>query len=133
MLGNNHPKVVHPWRFSSPNSSLRDSLYLSVFYSVFYDSRFTEDFIWYGKLFQILGLKMFRLLLPKVTWLWTGIFKFKKYFPRKSLLVSLKDLFFLTVTNFELFFFEKNEFWDNSHNFYYFWKKIRSRLHLPHF
>ena len=24
------------------------------------------------------------------------------------------------------------KFWDNSHNFYYFGKKIRSRCHSPH-
>ena len=41
------------------------------------DSRFSEDFIWYGKLFQILGPKTLKLLLPKVTWLCSGRLKFK--------------------------------------------------------
>ena len=54
------------------------------------DSGFSEDFIWYGKLFQTLGPKTLKLLHPKITWLCTDIFKFKIYFPRASLLVSLK-------------------------------------------
>ena len=64
-----------------PDSPLRDSLYLSVFYDalqtlqlhlvlfqcliiILNDSRFSEDFIWYGKLFQTLGSKTLKLLLP---------------------------------------------------------------------
>ena len=48
-------------------------LYNCILYLVILlnDSRFSEDFIWYGKLFQILGPKTLKLLLPKVTWLCT--------------------------------------------------------------
>ena len=42
------------------------------------------------------------------------------------------DLFFFIAANFQLFFFLKIKFWDNSHNFHYFGKKIRSRRHFPH-
>ena len=89
------------------DSSLRDSLSLSLFYGalqtlqlplvpfqcliiILNDSRFSEDFIWYGKLFQTSCPKTLKLLLPKVTWLCSGIFKFNIYFSRISLLVSLK-------------------------------------------
>ena len=41
-------------------------------------------------------------------------------------------IFFLTAANFQWLFLKKREFWDNSHNFYYFGKKIRSRRHLPY-
>ena len=41
-------------------------------------------------------------------------------------------IFFLTAANFQWLFLKKREFWDNSHNFYYFGKKIRSRRHFPH-
>ena len=44
------------------------------------DSVFSEDFIWYGKLFQTLGPKTLKLLHPKVTWLCTDIFKFNIIF-----------------------------------------------------
>ena len=32
-------------------------------------SRFFEDLMWYGKLFQIFGPNILKLFLPKVTWL----------------------------------------------------------------
>ena len=48
----------------------------------------------------------------------------------------LKDLFlflfFFTTANLQLFFGKKMKFWDNSHNFYHFGKKIKSRSHLRH-
>ena len=112
---NNHPKVVHPRRFSSTRFTFERSLFLSrslsLYFSVFYgvlqtlqlhlvplqcsiiilnDSEFSEVYIWYGKLFQTLGPTTLELLLPKVTWLCTSIFKFNIYFSRTSLLVSLK-------------------------------------------
>ena len=107
VITNYRPKVVHPGRISSPDSPLRYSLYLSVFYVVLQTlqlhlvpfpcliiilsgSRFSKDFIWYGKLFQTLGPKTLKLLLPKMIWLCTCIFKFNIYFSRTSLLVFLK-------------------------------------------
>ena len=39
---------------------------------------------------NFLGPKAPKILLPKVTWLYTGIFKFNIYFSRTSPLVSLK-------------------------------------------
>ena len=50
----------------------------------------SEDFIWYGKLFQILDKKNLKILFPKVTSLCTDIFKLDIYFFLISLLVSLK-------------------------------------------
>ena len=41
-------------------------------------------------------------------------------------------IFFLTAANFQWLFLKKREFWDNSHNFYYFGKKIRSRPYFLH-
>ena len=40
--------------------------------------------------------------------------------------------FFMTAANFPLCFLKKMKFSDNSLNFYYFGKKIRSRRHLLH-
>ena len=56
-------------------------------------------------------------------WLYTP---YLKYIPSYGLV-------FFDCSKFSIIFFEKKnmKFWDNYHNFYYFWKTIRSRLHLP--
>ena len=46
---------------------------------------------------------------------------------------SFYGLIFFERSKFSIIFFlKKMKFWDNSHNFYYFGKKIRSRRHFPH-
>ena len=43
------------------------------------------------------------------------------------------ELFFFRLQQvFNYLFFKKMKFWDNSHNFYYFGKKIRSRPYFLH-
>ena len=91
---------------AGPDLPFRGSLCLSVSYGVLQtlqlhlvrlqcliiilnDSRFPQDFIWYSKLFQTLGPKTLKLLLRKVIWLCTVIFKFNIFFSQISLLVSL--------------------------------------------
>ena len=97
VITNNHPKSAASWTFLPSQIRLWDFQILYVFYGVLQtlqlhlvpfrcliiildDSRFSEDLIWYGKRFQTSGPKTLKLLLSKVTWLCTGIFKFNIYF-----------------------------------------------------
>ena len=94
---NNHLKSAASWTFRPSQIRLWDFQILYVFYGVLQtlqlhlvplqclivildDSGFSEDLIWYGKRFQTSGPKTLKLLLSKVTWLCTGIFKFNIYF-----------------------------------------------------
>ena len=93
-----HLMIINNWTFQQSQIYLWETFSIfSVFYGalqtlqlhlvpfqcliiILNDSRFSEDFIWYDKLFQILGPKTLKLLLPKVTWLCTGRLKFNIYF-----------------------------------------------------
>ena len=52
-------------------------------------SKFSQDFMWGGREFQIFGPKDLMLLLPKLTWLTLGISRLSLYWLRTILFVTL--------------------------------------------
>ena len=90
---NNHPKVVHPRRFSSPRLTFeRQTLSFCILWCItnfpitpctapVFNYHF-ERLRVFGGLYMVREGRLFQ------TWLCTGIFKFNIYFSRTSLLVS---------------------------------------------
>ena len=65
--------------------------------------KFSADFIWYGKLLQIFGPKLSKLLVQKVTCFFLEIFKFSLYCSLAGLELSLGSRVSVIKLGFKLF------------------------------